>query len=447
MVYKNLLIYYKSLSKAEWKQFKKYISKYSNSKLLIKLILFLEKHDFTFNNTELHEYLYNTPTLNINNLRQLFNRLKIETNKFNAQHLNLNKTILLNEYYKNNQIDALLKNTNKILYRTADKSTDLSSDQIALEYYISLDTRKSNRGLENMEEISNKLDEHYLIEKLKIICAAYTSKNILQSNYQIKGIYYIEELITHFINNPLLQLWHQALLIVRDKNLDAYFKIKLFFNAKRNIDTEEKKQLITILINFCIANINIGMLDWFKELYEIYQLQIKQEAFYNQQKFMEYATYKNIITTALYQKEYVWTQKFLEHYKSKLHPSEREANYLYNKARILFAQSEYQKILPLLINFKSDDFFIEIANKVLLIKTFYEMDEYNTLSSTIDSFRIYLLRYKNKSYHYSLHMNFIKSLQQIIKKRLLKKEKLALINKIKNQTQIAEKTWLLKILK
>lgn len=448
MVYKKILLHFKSLPDSEWKKLKKYICKFSNSRLLTKLVLYLEKHKFIIDNAKLYFYLYNSSDLNINKLRQLFNRLKIETNKFYAQHIDLNKIILLNEHYKINQNLALQKNTDNVLKkRTFTNHLNLGSDSLAIDYYFAIDQRKQNRNIENIEEISNKLDEHYLIEKLKITCSAYTSKNILHINHQIKGIEYLEKLLANYQKNPLLQIWYQALFITRDKDEHAYFKTKEFFNTKSSIDAEEKKQLFTILINYCIANINKGLLDWFSELYDIYLLQIKHDAIYNQQHLLEYATYKNIITTSLHQKQFAWSEKFLEKYKSKVHPIEREANYLYNKARIYFAKKEYNKVLPLLIGFKSDDFFIEIANKVLLIKTFYEMDEYNTLSSTLDSFRIYLIRYKNKNYHYNLHMNFIKVLQQIIKKRLVKKEKNLLIAKINQESQVAEKTWLLSLLK
>ncbi len=91
------------------------------------------------------------------------------------------------------------------------------------------------------------------------------------------------------------------------------------------------------------------------------------------------------------------------------------------------------------------DVFDGLQGRWLLVKTYYELDEYDALDALIDSFRIFLRRNKSISKSYQkMYMNAIKFLQRIIKIPYESKasaEKLHL--QIKDCQPIAERNWLL----
>jgi len=70
-----------------------------------------------------------------------------------------------------------------------------------------------------------------------------------------------------------------------------------------------------------------------------------------------------------------------------------------------------------------NDFLNNITSRVLLLKCYYETDDCNALDNSLENFIIYLLRHKNKGYHYVFHNNFIKYLKQIMKAAFLIKAK------------------------
>ena len=105
-----------------------------------------------------------------------------------------------------------------------------------------------------------------------------------------------------------------------------------------------------------------------------------------------------------------------------------------------------QQSMRLLAQSEPTDFLNNITSRVLLIKCYYETDEYSLLDNSLENFRIYLIRHKNKGYHYIFHLNFIKYLKQIVKAEFLSKGKKTLfLQKLNNEKQIAEKAWLLEI--
>jgi hypothetical protein len=115
-------------------------------------------------------------------------------------------------------------------------------------------------------------------------------------------------------------------------------------------------------------------------------------------------------------------------------------------ARIHYVKHDYKQSMRLLAQSEPTDFLNNITSRVLLSKCYYETDEYDLLDNSLENFRIYLLRHKNKGYHFIFHVNFIKYLKQIVKaKYLTKTKRTSFLEKLKSETQIAEKAWLLEI--
>ena len=91
------------------------------------------------------------------------------------------------------------------------------------------------------------------------------------------------------------------------------------------------------------------------------------------------------------------------------------------------------------------DVFDALQGRWLLVKTYYELDEFDALDALIDSFRIFLRRNKSISKSYQkMYLNAIKFLQKIMK---IPYESKGLADKLSIQitecNPIAERRWLL----
>jgi len=88
--------------------------------------------------------------------------------------------------------------------------------------------------------------------------------------------------------------------------------------------------------------------------------------------------------------------------------------------------------------------FTELDARVLLIKTYFESDEYNLLGYGIENLKQQLKRKKLQTYHETVYGNFAKMVLQLSHLRPYDKPaRERLKTKVENTKAIAEKDWLL----
>ena len=113
-------------------------------------------------------------------------------------------------------------------------------------------------------------------------------------------------------------------------------------------------------------------------------------------------------------------------------------------ARLFFEKDEYQQVIQLLNAMKIDELTVQLDVKVILLKTYYELEEWNVLFSLIDSFKIFLRRKKGLGYHKDNYTNIIKYVKQLNNLNHYDKEA---VKKLKEQIAethlLTEKKWLL----
>lgn len=142
--------------------------------------------------------------------------------------------------------------------------------------------------------------------------------------------------------------------------------------------------------------------------------------------------------------EFQWIENFINENKQKLSEAERENAYTYYLAKFYFYKRDYSKVLQLLQDVEYSDVFYSLDSKSMLLKTYYELNEMDSLDSMLDSFKIYLLRNKSLSEH---HVKTCKNLLRITHKlsRLISsdKKKIALLETEIEQTKpLADVGWL-----
>ena len=113
-------------------------------------------------------------------------------------------------------------------------------------------------------------------------------------------------------------------------------------------------------------------------------------------------------------------------------------------AQMYFYKSEYERVLTELQNVVYKDMNYNLASKVLMSATYYELDALEVLSSFFESYRIYLNRNKKVSKkRKAMHSNFIKYLKALINNSINKKKIVVLQARLKEEKLVVNKTWLL----
>jgi hypothetical protein len=113
-------------------------------------------------------------------------------------------------------------------------------------------------------------------------------------------------------------------------------------------------------------------------------------------------------------------------------------------AWVHFTRKEFDKALKMLLRVEFNDVYYHLDSKSLLMKVYYEMEEYDGFFSLVDAFKIYLRRNKyiseiqRETYH-----NFILLVNKLMKIRLGKNDmNWALYDEIYNTRPAADLAWL-----
>ncbi len=324
-----------------------------------------------------------------------------------------------------------------------------NSTMIEYEKHLYLEKHEVMRTKKvNLDAADFQLDCFFLSLKLKNYCDAINYKNILNIDINVGMITELLEIIQaeRYQEIPAVAIYYQVLLTLTNHDEQThFFKLRNLLNGNNTkFQQQEMRNMYIFAQNYCIKKINTGHQEYYKELFAIYKTLIETGIILNKGVIVPW-DYKNITSVGLRVSEYVWVEKFIKNYNGNLPKAYQKNALTYNLAILNFHKKEYNEVITLLRDMTYRDVFDALQGRWLLVKTYYELDEYDALDALIDSFRIFLRRNKSISKSYQkMYMNAIKFLQRIIKIPYESKasaEKLQL--QIKDCQPIAERRWLL----
>lgn len=326
------------------------------------------------------------------------------------------------------KIEKLYNTTVKNAQRLAERQPDRSANYFLQKYQIEknfyeLSQAELNRAeRSNIDEIIENLDYFYLSEKLKYYCTLLSRKKIQKHKY---NILFIDEILDHigahdYNDQPQILIYYNVYKLYESyKNQENFFKLKSLIKKHQGIfTTDDLRDIYLAAINFSIANLNKGNTDFLKETYIIYKEALNAEALYIDGELSPWS-YKNIVITGLRVGEDEWVESFIESYQKRLNRKHRDNAVKFNKARLHYYRKEFDKVIPLLNEVEFTDFSYNLGAKAMLLASFYELDEIDTLFSFLESFRVYLNRHRQslpetRRKNYLSLIKYVKRLANII---------------------------------
>ena len=95
-------------------------------------------------------------------------------------------------------------------------------------------------------------------------------------------------------------------------------------------------------------------------------------------------------------------------------------------------------------NVESKDLVNNLISKTLLMRIYYELEEYDSLFSHLDSFQIYIRRREVSDFHRKNYMNAIRLVKKLVAlPELDKQAKKKLREEIESEEVLTEREWLL----
>jgi len=311
-----------------------------------------------------------------------------------------------------------------------------------------LENKELRSAEKNLEEVMLSLDTYYFVEKLKYCAAMLHYKNFLTVGGEIllldEILKYLE--INQESNVPAIEIYRCIILSYTAEDSGKYFtRLKELIVTHQNVfHLDEVKNMYVFAMNYCINQINFGKSEYLSEILFLYKQALGNDVLLNEGQLSQW-DYKNIVTTALRVKDFKWVEKFLQQYKSKLPKEDRKNAFTFNMARYYFAIKKYDQVLVLLQEVQYNDIFYQLDAKTTLLKTYYELGEWQPLYSLKDSFRIMLRRKRLITLQQKTnYMNLLNYALRIYRADVRDKGKLKKLKQdIVSTNNVADKSWLL----
>ncbi len=213
-------------------------------------------------------------------------------------------------------------------------------------HYLSINNslnQNEDKIYDVINEACENLDKYYLINKLRFIAISLNQKTIIKKS---KKTLLTDEILKALENNqilkqtPLINAYYNIIKLLIDQSNDEKFQDLqklLETDTFKGLDFDEKL-LYDFALNYCANKINAGHRQYYDRMFELHNQILKIDSFYID-GYLFNDTIKNIVTIALRLNKLDWVEKFLDDYKPKFRPEERDEIYNYNKAKLVVYQT------------------------------------------------------------------------------------------------------------
>ncbi len=301
----------------------------------------------------------------------------------------------------------------------------------------------------------NRLDRFFLSEKLKDACELYIHNKITQSNFQLPLLEVASQAAEQlYADTPSISIYRDILQLLQKPSDKLYENLlNKLQEVEEHFNKDELQNIYNYLQNYCIEQINSGQQAYLSKALELYRLQLDKGLLFDERGFLPEWHYKNITTIGLRLGEKAWIENFLQKFKDFLPPDSREEAFRFNLASWHYAMGQYREVLKLLSQLEYSDFRYYLGAKALMLRTYYELEEYEALNALADAFRQYLKRNKilsnerikafRKLLRFTRRALLLKINQPFTRKEIYQKTLKKLEKDIEQAGSIINKEWLL----
>lgn len=341
-----------------------------------------------------------------------------------------------------------LQKANQLLQKSSHRNISFHyhNYQLHLERYEQ-EHKNRRSGQMNLQELADELTTFYIADMLRHSCTILSHQSMSRQHYDLQ---LLEEVLGqvekgNYEDTPAVSIYYHAYKALSNQANETHFHrlkalITTYWSA---FPSTEIRDIYLLAINYCIRRLNQGEKNFIREAFELYQSGLRQKILMEDNLLSKF-TYNNVMMLGLALDEWEWVSSFLEQYKQFLPTKERENIYRYNQAIYFFRQPDYDKAMRLLHRVEFRDVQYNLNARRMLLRMYYELQEFDALESLLDSFRTYIHRQKDLGYHREHYLNLIAIVKKMLRQNLQNKAvKTQIRREVEAAKALAEKKWLL----
>ena len=290
-------------------------------------------------------------------------------------------------------------------------------------------------------------DVTYFARKLRLICLSAVQQSVYRTDQQPEHDRTLIEFAEQNLaaEAPVIALYLHCYYMIQTPDEETHFYQfkKMLLDNLTLFPPAETRNLFIWAINYCVRQLNQGQTRYFQEVADLYKPGIESGTLLENGLISQY-TYYNVVAVLLQTGDLEWIDYFIHAYKNSLEKKHRESTFSFTLARLRYTQKQYDSVLELLQKANYRDPLLNLAAKTLLLKTWYELDEFEILQSHLDAMRNYIHRKRVLGYHRANYLNIIKYTDKLLNiNRLNKQETEKLRQQIDLEENLTERSWLL----
>ncbi len=291
-------------------------------------------------------------------------------------------------------LEINLKREKKLLGQETQRDQDYYLHKYRIEQnHLNLSYR---RGVifrqNNLPELLEAMDMHYLIERLDFQITAITmvgASNLKNDNLPLEAISSLLE-VSEYAAHPLIRIYQSAIEMLKNNNPEeqqvAYHQLlELLDEFGVQLPKDKLNAFYRTTSIFCAQRIRAGEVAYYRETFNLYKIMESKGLLVNE-GFIPVGTLKNIIAISCHVGEFAWGRKMLETYKPSIRKPIRESVYHFNMGVIAFYEKNYKQAISHFIRVDKIDVNYDINCRVLILKSYYELDD-NYDERTMQQFR------------------------------------------------------------
>jgi hypothetical protein len=300
----------------------------------------------------------------------------------------------------------------------------------------------------NLQELSDANDAAFIINKLQVGNIMLSHQKVFKTDYRT-GL--LEDVLRFIENNPAhlenhaIGMYYYSYKSGTGENTEYYFqKLKEKIEQHGHLfPLNEIRNTYLLAVNYCIGRLNAGEISYVREAFDLYRQGFSKGIFLENGVLSRF-TFRNVVAIGLQLKEFDWVERFIHTFGPFLEEKYRDSFVCFNLGHLHFEKKNYKEAMKLIARFDYDDILISLVGKTMLLKMYYELDEFNALESLLGSMKTYLQRKKVMGYHKNNYQNIILYAHKLLKvKPFDKEQKQKLRQEIEHTTPLTERKWLL----
>lgn len=299
----------------------------------------------------------------------------------------------------------------------------------------------------SLSAVADPLHHFFTLENLRWAGTALS----LQARYGVRNPMPLADEVLSFAasaaagQSPEIAMLHLGYQVMSDaENEENFRQLKILIAEKGQLfSPAEVRDLYLSAINFCLRRHNRGERPLYtREALELYRAALEKGLLFENGVLQKF-TYNNILRLASGAGERDWARQFLDDYQRYLPAEDRANTFRFNLACWHYLGREYARVPALLQTFDFADRDTQLSARQMLLRSYFELEEWSALDSLLKSFYSFLRRRHDIGYQRLMYLNLIKFTRKLIGGPLSKRKAALLAERIKAEPYVAEREWLL----